>query len=91
MYMYLVFLHREMEQMKTVKEAIKDHNADTGKLIKPTNVAGRDELNCMVAHFENEDYEISVMVPGILPKAEGGELFRGCGLIVYDIKKKVVL
>jgi hypothetical protein len=60
------------------------------KLIKPTDEIGKDELNCMVAHFQNDDYEISVMVPGILPKAEGGELFRGCGLIVYDIKKKAV-
>ena len=65
------------------------HNADIGKLIKPTEEIGRDELKCMIAHFENDDYKISVMVPGILPKDDGGELVRGCGLIVYELWKKV--
>lgn len=76
-------------EMKTIEEIIKDHDANTSKLIKPTDTAGKEELNCMIAHFENEDYKILVMVPGILPKADGGELVRGCGLIVYDIWKKV--
>lgn len=75
--------------MKTIKEIIKNRDANTSKLIKPTDTEGKEELNCMIAHFENEDYKISVMVPGILPKADGGELVRGCGLIVYDIWKKV--
>lgn len=66
-----------------------EHDADSGKLIKPTEEIGRDELNCMIAHFENDDYKISVMVPGILPKDDGGELVRGCGLIVYELWKKV--
>lgn len=71
------------------EEEMKDHDANTSKLIKPTNTVGKEELNCMIAHFENEDYKISVMVPGILPKDDGGELVCGCGLIVYDIWKKV--
>jgi hypothetical protein len=71
-------------------QAAKDQPADTGKLIKPTDTLGKEELNCMIAHFENEDYKISVMVPGILPKDDGEELVRGCGLIVYDISKKVL-
>lgn len=75
---------------KTPEQIIEDHDADASKLIKPTNTVGKEELNCMIAHFENEDYKISVMVPGILPKDDGGELVRGCGLIVYDIWKKVV-
>lgn len=66
-----------------------EHDADSGKLIKPTEEIGRDELNCMIAHFENDDYKISVMVPGILPKDDGGELVLGCGLIVYELWKKV--
>ena len=78
-------------------QAAKDQLADAGKvikltdtkLIKPTDTVGKEELNCMIAHFENEEYKISVMVPGILPKADGGELVPGCGLIVYDICKKV--
>ena len=74
--------------MKTIEEIIKDHDANTSKLIKPTDTVGKEELNCMIAHFENEDYKISVMVPGILPKADGGELMCGCGLIVYDIWKR---
>ena len=76
-------------EMKTIEEIIKDHDANTSKLIKPTDTAGKEELICMIAHFENEDYKISVMVPGILPKADGGELVCGCGLIVYDVRKKV--
>jgi hypothetical protein len=71
-------------------QAAKDQPANTGKLIKPTDTLGKEELNCMIAYFENEDYKISVMVPGILPKDDGGELVCGCGLIVYDIRKKVV-
>jgi hypothetical protein len=71
-------------------QAAKDQVADADKVIKPTDTVGKEELNCMIAHFENEDYKISVMVPGILPKAEGGELVRGCGLIVYDISKKLL-
>lgn len=71
-------------------QAAKELVVDTSKLIKPTDMVGKEELNCMIAHFENEDYKISVMVPGILPKAEGGELLRGCGLIVYDISNKVL-
>jgi hypothetical protein len=59
-------------------EAKLDHNADASKVIKPTHVAGRDELNCMIAHFENEEYKISVIVPGVLPKADEGELKRHC-------------
>ncbi len=70
-------------------QAAKDQLADADKLIKPTEEIGRDELNCMIAHFENDDYKISVMVPGILPKEDGGELVRGCGLIVYELWKKV--
>ena len=74
---------------KTPEQITNNHDADRSKLIKPTDTEGKEELNCMIAHFENEDYKISVMVPGILPKADGGELVRGCGLIVYDIWKKV--
>lgn len=70
-------------------QAAKDQLADADKLIKPTEEIGRDELKCMIAHFENDDYKISVMVPGILPKDDGGELVRGCGLIVYELRKKV--
>jgi len=75
---------------KTPEQMAEDHDANASKLIKPTNTVGKDELNCMIAHFENEDYKISVMVPGILPKDDGGELVRGCGLIVYNICKKVL-
>lgn len=71
-------------------KAAKDQVADASKLIKPTDTVGKEELKCMIAHFENEDYKISVMVPGILPKDDGGELVCGVGLIVYDIRKKVV-
>lgn len=70
-------------------QAARDHLADVSKVIKPTDTVGREELNCMIAHFENNDYKISVMVPGILPKDDGGELVCGCGLIVYDIRTKV--
>lgn len=76
--------------MKTPEQIIEDHDTDRSKLIKPTDTVGKEELICMIAHFENEDYKISVMVPGILPKADGGELVRGCGLLVYDVWKKVV-
>jgi hypothetical protein len=78
------------EACRAGNQAIKDQVVDTSKLIKPTDTVGKEELNCMIAHFENEDYKISVMVPGILPKDDGGELVRGCGLIVYDISKKVL-
>ena len=71
-------------------QVAKDQLADVSKLIKPTDTVGKEELKCMIAHFENEDYKISVMVPGILPKDDGGELVCGVGLIVYDIRKKVV-
>ena len=70
-------------------QAAKDQLADVSKVIKSTDTVGREELNCMIAHFENNDYKISVMVPGILPKDDGGELVCGCGLIVYDIRTKV--
>ena len=79
-----------MDMTKTPEQIIEDHDAYASKLIKPTDTVGKEELNCMIAHFENEDYKISVMVPGILPKDDGGELVCGCGLIVYDIRKKVV-
>jgi hypothetical protein len=75
---------------KTPEELAEDQVAGVSKVIKPTDTVGKEELNCMIAHFENEDYKISVMVPGILPKDDGGELVRGCGLIVYDISKKVL-
>lgn len=73
---------------KTPEQTPNDHDAGRSKLIKPTDTVGKEELNCMIAHFENEDYKISVMVPGILPKDEGGELLLGAGLIIYDLRKK---
>ena len=78
------------EAYEAGNEAIKDQVVDTSKLIKPTDTVSKEKPNCMIAHFENEDYKISVMAPGILPKDDGGELRRGHGLIVYDISKKVL-